>query len=67
MWFLTNVAPIHAETVFKQYGCGLGLLNMEPQEQKHQVIARYLAHTVSGSDTKWGAVFKIIDIIDIKL
>ena len=39
MWVLTNVAPIHAETVFKQYGCGLGLLNMKPQEQKHQVIA----------------------------
>ena len=59
MWVLTNVALIHAETVFKQYGCRLGLLNMEtPRTETSYVIARYLAHTVSGSDTKWGAVFR---------
>ena len=46
LWVFSNVAPCHAEEIWKSTGYGLGLNTMEGREQKHQQIKRYSTKTL---------------------
>ncbi len=56
MWTVCNVAPVQAETCFKEYGMGLGCVTMEGREQKHQRIEKYSQNTTF--QCRWPLIFR---------
>ena len=51
-----NIMPKHTAATFADYGFGLGCNTMEGREQKHQMIAKYQAHSTYHS--RWAMTFR---------